>query len=106
MSGGSARTVKRSRNRQHCGCSRAEQNLGCGTILVGFWGGGPNSPLEAASKVFSKDVFVPEDKLEKLRSNLVHAYDKPKPLTRRIIEAIKNRTGAPKEPIRSDSGTC
>jgi hypothetical protein len=34
---------------------------------------------------------VPEDELEKLRSNLVHAYDKRKPLTRRIIEAVKAR---------------
>jgi hypothetical protein len=32
---------------------------------------------------------VPEDELEKLRSSLLHAYDKRKPLTRRSIEAVK-----------------
>jgi hypothetical protein len=37
-----------------------------------------------------KDVSVPKDELEKLRSNLVHAYDRRKPLTRRIIEAVKD----------------
>jgi hypothetical protein len=46
---------------------------------------------EAASGEVSKDVSVPEDELEKLRSNLVHAYDRRKPLTRRIIEAVKAR---------------
>jgi hypothetical protein len=46
---------------------------------------------------------VPEDELEKLRSTLLHAYDKPKALTRRIIEAMMNRTRAPKKSIR-DSG--
>ena len=34
---------------------------------------------------------MPEDELEKLCSNLVHAYDRQKPLTRRIIEAVKAR---------------
>jgi hypothetical protein len=34
---------------------------------------------------------IPDDELEKLRSNLLHAYDKRKPLTRRIIEAVKAR---------------
>ncbi len=34
---------------------------------------------------------MPEDELEKLRSNLLHAYDKRKPLARRIIEAVKAR---------------
>ena len=34
---------------------------------------------------------MPEDELEKLRSNLLHAYDRRKPLTRRIIEAVKAR---------------
>ena len=44
--------------------------------------------------MFSKDVFVPEDELEKLRSTLVHAYDKRKPFTRRIITALKDRVSA------------
>ena len=34
---------------------------------------------------------MPEDELEKLRSSLLHAYDKRKPLTRGIIEAVKVR---------------
>jgi hypothetical protein len=46
---------------------------------------------EAASGEVSKDASVPEDELEKLRSNLLHAYEKRKPLTRRIIEAVKAR---------------
>jgi hypothetical protein len=46
---------------------------------------------------------MPEDELEKLRLSLVHAYDKRKPLTRRLIEAMK-RTRAPKKSIRRDSG--
>jgi hypothetical protein len=37
---------------------------------------------------------VPDDELEKLRSNLAHAYDKPKPLTRRLIQAVKDHVGA------------
>jgi hypothetical protein len=32
---------------------------------------------------------VADDELEKLRSNLVHAYDRRKPLARRLIEALK-----------------
>jgi hypothetical protein len=44
---------------------------------------------EAASGEVIKDVSVPEDELEKLRS--VHDYDRRKPLTRRIIEAVKPR---------------
>jgi hypothetical protein len=56
---------------------------------VGFT---PSKPVsEAASGEVIKDVSVPEDELEKLRSNLVHAYDRRKPLTRRIIEAVKAR---------------
>jgi hypothetical protein len=52
----------------------------------------PTKPAsEAASGEVIKDVSVPEDELEKLRSNLVHAYDRRKPLTRRIIEAVKAR---------------
>ena len=47
----------------------------------------PKPASEAASGV----VIKPDDELEKLRSNLLHAYDKPKPLTRRIIEAVKAR---------------
>jgi hypothetical protein len=50
---------------------------------------------EAASGEVIKDVSVPEDELEKLRSTLVHAYDRRKPLTSRIIEAVKAR--APKK---------
>ena len=42
-----------------------------------------------ASEAVSGEVIKPDDELEKLRSNLLHAYDKPKPLTRRIIEAVK-----------------
>jgi hypothetical protein len=50
----------------------------------------PTKPAsEAASGEVIKDVSVPEDELEKLRSNLVHAYDRRKPLARRIIEAVK-----------------
>ena len=52
----------------------------------------PTTPAsEAASGEVIKDVSVPEDELEKLRSNLLHAYDRRKPLTRRIIEAVKAR---------------
>ena len=51
----------------------------------------PKPASEAASGEVIKDVSVPEDELEKLRSNLVHAYDRRKPLTRRIIEAVKAR---------------
>jgi hypothetical protein len=52
----------------------------------------PSKPAsEAASGEVSKDASVPEDELEKLRSNLLHAYEKRKPLTRRIIEAVKAR---------------
>jgi hypothetical protein len=46
---------------------------------------------EAASGEVSKDTSLPEDELEKLRSSLLRAYDKRKPLTRRIIEAVKVR---------------
>ena len=42
-----------------------------------------------ASEAVSGEVIQPDDELEKLRSNLLHAYDKRKPLTRRIIEAVK-----------------
>jgi hypothetical protein len=52
----------------------------------------PTKPAsEAASGEVIKDVSVPEDELEKLRSNLLHAYDRRKPLARRIIEAVKAR---------------
>ena len=63
----------------------------------------PNPALEAASKVCSEDMIVPEDELEKLRLTLLHAYEKPKPLPRRIIEAIRHRTRTPKKAIRGDS---
>ena len=33
-----------------------------------------------------------EDELEKLRSTLVHAHDKPQPFTRRLIDAMKRRS--------------
>jgi hypothetical protein len=39
-----------------------------------------------------RELFVQEDELEKLRSTLVHAHDKPLPLTRRLIEAMKRRS--------------
>jgi hypothetical protein len=51
---------------------------------------GLTSP-KPASEAVSGEVIKPEDELEKLRSNLLHAYDKRKPLTRRIIEAVKAR---------------
>jgi hypothetical protein len=37
---------------------------------------------------------VPDDELEKLRSSLAHAYDQRKPITRRLIQAVKDRVGA------------
>jgi hypothetical protein len=40
---------------------------------------------------------VPDDELEKLRSTLVHAYDPPKPFSRRIIDALR-RPHVPKKP--------
>jgi hypothetical protein len=49
------------------------------------------APLKPASEAVSGDVTKPDDELAKLRSNLLHAYDKRKPLTRRIIEAVKAR---------------
>ena len=49
---------------------------------------GSTSP-KPASEAVSGVVIKPDDELEKLRSNLLHAYDKPKPLTRRIIEAVR-----------------
>jgi hypothetical protein len=52
----------------------------------------PTKPAsEAASGEAIKVVSVPEDELEKLRLNLLHAHDRRKPLTRRIIEAVKAR---------------
>jgi len=62
--------------------------------------------LEAASNksTIIRIPSVPEDELEKLRLTLLHAYDKPKPLTRRIIEAMMNRTRAPKKSTPRDSG--
>jgi hypothetical protein len=48
-------------------------------------------PTKPASEAVSGEVIKPDDELEKLRSNLLHAYDKRKPLTRRIIEAVKAR---------------
>jgi hypothetical protein len=52
----------------------------------------PTKPAsEAASGEVSKVASVPGDELEKLRSSLLHAYDKRTPLTRRIIEAVKAR---------------
>jgi hypothetical protein len=44
-----------------------------------------------------------EHELEKLRSTLVHAYDKRKPFTRRMIDAIKNRARAPTKSIQRNS---
>ena len=49
------------------------------------------APPKPASEAVSGEVIKPDDELEKLRANLLHAYDKPKPLTRRIIEAVKAR---------------
>ena len=50
-----------------------------------------STPPKPASQAASGDVIKSDDELEKLRSNLLHAYDKPKPLARRIIEAVKVR---------------
>lgn len=52
----------------------------------------------------SKDASVPEDELEKLRSALIHAYDKKKPFARRLIEAMRGRSRAPKRVIRLGAG--
>jgi hypothetical protein len=41
---------------------------------------------------------MPYDELEKLRLTLLHAYDKRKPLIRRLIEAMK-RTRPQKNPF-------
>jgi hypothetical protein len=49
------------------------------------------TPPQSASEAVSGEVVRPDDELEKLRSKLLHAYDKRKPLTRRIIEAVKAR---------------
>ena len=49
------------------------------------------SPPKPVSEAVSGTAIKPEDELEKLRANLLHAYDKRKPLTRRIIEAVKAR---------------
>ena len=49
------------------------------------------APPKPASEAVSGVVTKPDDELEKLRASLLHAYDKPKPLTRRIIEAVKAR---------------
>jgi hypothetical protein len=52
----------------------------------------PTKPAsESVSGEVVKDASVPKDELEKPRSNLVHACDIRKPLTRRIIEAVKDR---------------
>jgi hypothetical protein len=54
-----------------------------------------------APEAVSGVVIKPDDELEKLRSNLLHAYDKPKPLTRRIIEAVKAR--APRKTLELET---
>jgi hypothetical protein len=46
------------------------------------------TPTKPASESVSGEV---KDEPEKLRSNVVHACDRRKPLTRRIIEAVKDR---------------
>ena len=47
---------------------------------------------------------MPEDELEKLRSTLTHAYDKRQPLTRRFIQAVKERVGARTRKKASEQG--
>jgi hypothetical protein len=37
---------------------------------------------------------VPDDELERLRSNLARAYDKRQPFARRLIRALKDRMTA------------
>jgi hypothetical protein len=49
------------------------------------------TPPKPVSEAASGEVINPDDELEKLRSNLLHAHDKRKPLTRRIIEVVKAR---------------
>jgi hypothetical protein len=49
------------------------------------------TPPQPVPEAVSGVVIKPDDELEKLRSNLLHAYDKPIPLTRRIIEAVRAR---------------
>jgi hypothetical protein len=49
------------------------------------------TPPQPAFEAVSGEVVKPDDELEKLRSKLLHAYDKRKPLTRIIIEAVKAR---------------
>jgi hypothetical protein len=48
--------------------------------------------------------FVKEDELEKLRSALLHSYDKRKPLARRLIEALRNRSQTEKKVTRLKTG--
>ena len=35
-----------------------------------------------------------DDELDRLRTSLLHAYEKPKPLTERLAKALKDRIGA------------
>jgi hypothetical protein len=42
-------------------------------------------------EICSEGVSVPDDELEKLRSNLARAYDKRQPFARRVIRAVKDR---------------
>lgn len=45
-----------------------------------------------------------EDELEKLRSALLHSYDKRKTLARRLIEALRNRSQTEKKVTRLKTG--
>lgn len=42
----------------------------------------------------SEGVSVPDDELEKLRSNLARAYDKRQPFARRVIRVVTDRMRA------------
>jgi hypothetical protein len=47
----------------------------------------------------AKVYAVLDDELDKLRCSLLHAYDKKKPLARRLIEAIRGSSRTPKRVI-------
>jgi hypothetical protein len=39
----------------------------------------------------SEDEPVKDEELDRLRTCLLHAYDPPKPLTQRLVKAVKDR---------------
>ncbi len=45
-----------------------------------------------------------DDELDRLRTSLLHAYEKPQPLTQRLANAIKDRLGGAKKiPVKKKS---